>query len=65
MNAINLVKNANGTSNDGFITWRANELKPLIDRTAKHRRMTRSEWLAKAVREALEREAMAIGSQYA
>lgn len=64
---MNLMRtNSNNLSGDaGLVTWRANDLKPLIDQTAKHRKMTRSEWLAKVVKEALEREALEIGSQYA
>lgn len=64
MKKVNSAKNAN-KDNGGFITWRASDLKPLIDRTAKYRRMSRSAWLAKVVKEALEREALEIGSKFA
>lgn len=59
---MNMLDKNNLSGDAGLITWRANMLKPLIDKAAKKRRLTRSEWLAKVVKEAVERE---LGQQHA
>lgn len=64
MKQVSILNNKDLNGDAGLITWRANELKPLIDRTAKCRRMTRSEWLAKIVKEALEKEGVKVERLY-